>query len=45
MEEAMCSFETSVDLHRTTRYDIAEDRTAHIHSCESLESNIIKSWF
>jgi hypothetical protein len=36
--EAICSFETSVDLHRSTRRYIPEGRTLHNHRCENLAS-------
>jgi hypothetical protein len=36
--EATCFFETSVDLQRTTRRYISEDRTPHKHRCENLKS-------
>jgi hypothetical protein len=37
--EAICSFETSLDFHRTTRHCIPEDRTLHSHRCDNLRSN------
>jgi hypothetical protein len=37
--EVVCSFETSVDLHRTTQRYITEDSTLRSHRCENLMSN------
>jgi hypothetical protein len=34
--EAVCSFETSDDIQRTTRRYIPEDGTRHNHRCEKL---------
>jgi hypothetical protein len=39
--EAMCSTGTSVDLHRTTRCYIPEDRPIHNHGYENLKSYTI----
>jgi hypothetical protein len=36
--EATCSFETSVDIHRTTQHYISEDRIVHNPRCENLMS-------
>jgi hypothetical protein len=36
--EEICSSETSVDIQRTTRFDIPEDRTLHNHRCENFMS-------
>jgi hypothetical protein len=36
--EAVCSSETSVDLHWTTRRYIPKDTTLHKHRCENLEA-------
>jgi hypothetical protein len=36
--KAICSSEELVDLHRTTRRYIPEDRTLHNHRCENLKS-------
>jgi hypothetical protein len=36
--DAICSSETSVDFHRTTRRYIPEDSTLHNHRCENLKS-------
>jgi hypothetical protein len=38
--ETTHSSETSVDLQRTTRRHIPEDRTVHNHRCENLKSDI-----
>jgi hypothetical protein len=35
--EAICFFESSVDIQRTTQRYIAEDRTLHNHRCENLK--------
>jgi hypothetical protein len=37
--EAICSSETSVDLHWITRRYIPEDSTLHNHRCENLKSD------
>jgi hypothetical protein len=40
--EATCSSEESVDIQRTTRRYIPEDKTLHNHRCEDLKSyNIV----
>jgi hypothetical protein len=36
--EAICSYETSVDIQRTTRRYIPEDGTLYNHRCENLKS-------
>jgi hypothetical protein len=36
--EAICSFESYVDFHRTTRRCIPEDRTLLNHRCENIKS-------
>jgi hypothetical protein len=40
--EAICSSETSVETHQTTRRCILEDYTLHNHRCENLKSYKIK---
>jgi hypothetical protein len=37
--EAICSSETSVDTHHTTRRYVPEDSTLHNHRCENLKSD------
>jgi hypothetical protein len=39
--EGICSSETLVEFHRTTKRYIPEDRTFEIHPCENLKSNEI----
>jgi hypothetical protein len=39
--EAICSSETSVETHLTTRHHIPEDDTLHNHRCENLKSYIL----
>jgi hypothetical protein len=38
-KEVICASVTAVDIYRTTRRYIAEDRTLHNHRCEDLKSN------
>jgi hypothetical protein len=38
--KAICYFETSIDLQRSTLLYISVDRTLHNHICENLESHI-----
>jgi hypothetical protein len=38
--EAICSSETSVDVHRNARRYIPEDRALHNHRCNNLKSSI-----
>jgi hypothetical protein len=40
--EGTCASETSVDLQRTTRRYIPEDRILHNHLCEKIKSYINK---
>jgi hypothetical protein len=37
--EAICSFETSVDIQRTTRRYIPEDSTLHKRLCQNLKAD------
>jgi hypothetical protein len=43
--EAICSSETSVATHQTTRRHIPEDDTLHNHRCENLKSYILSTNF
>jgi hypothetical protein len=40
--EASCSSETLVNVQRTTRRYIQEDRTLHNYLCENLKSYLIR---
>jgi hypothetical protein len=38
--EAICSSETSIDFHGTSRSYIPKDRTLHTHRCENFKSYV-----
>jgi hypothetical protein len=41
--KAICSFETSLDFHRTTQRYVREDRTLHSHSCNDLRLRVFEN--